>query len=254
MVLRQGRHTFARSLLWISPSLGLRHSERAPLRSTFEVNNMNMRLISLAGLTLTAAFAWAQDGTENKETIKTTYVVTARPYTMGMIVKDIEASDKTGRVIRIPDNFRGKIVLVDMWHPPTMRDAWYKNLAKLHDKYKVQGLEVVHLYTPSTVEVVASIFPRPESHVYWNPANTYTWIEACECKDMNSVVVVPGPTVTLPQALLIDGDTGEIIATDERLWGTGLERSVDMAMKAKYGAQAGCTDFAWYKPNGWVRW
>jgi hypothetical protein len=194
--------------------------------------------VSTLAAILPSSFSHGQD--EKSQPMDHDAIYAAKMFSVGHRMRPMMATTRDGKQISIPRDYHRKIVFLDVWHAQGDRDAFYSRLDKVYQKYRGKGLVVVHLNMVSQ-DVQATL---DKDSAYWYPANGYSWMPACDCNEMG-MYKTTAMTPFMPQALVIDGDTGEILANDELLWGSGLERAVEISMTSKFGPQVGRDGPVW---------
>ncbi len=129
-----------------------------------------------------------------------------------------------GMRIDMPGSYRGKLLLLDFWATwcgPCLREM--PHVVAAHRKYRGQGLEVlgISLDQDETLGRLADVMRQYEM----------SWPQVCEGKSSGSVLSRLYGVTGIPATLLIDGDTGMILATGLR--GTELDIKIGQAIAAK---------------------
>jgi thiol-disulfide isomerase/thioredoxin len=143
----------------------------------------------------------------------------------GTVLPHLKFKDLEGRELSLPGSFKDKVVLIDFWAtwcPPCIKEI--PNLKAAYAEYKAQGLQVVSVSVDnSDAEGVLRRFIEK---------NEMPWIHTFDGKAFSGNLVLQLGVEAVPVVLLVDGDTGEILSTDEELKGDRLKAEV-----AKYISQ-----------------
>jgi len=140
-----------------------------------------------------------------------------------------EATTTEGKTIRMPDDYKGKVVLLDFWATwcvPCVAEI--PNVASAYEKYHGRGLEVlsVSLDWENTGEALTR-FTRKHG---------MTWPQIYDGKGEYTPLsrrfsILGGAGI--PFALLVDGDTGQVIAAGKNTRGPSLAPAIEAALAQK---------------------
>jgi peroxiredoxin len=150
------------------------------------------------------------------------------PPDLGVGQKAIRFTAKTtdGQEVSFPSAYAGKLVLLDFWATwcgPCIAEL--PHLTKGYEKFHDQGLEIlgISLDQPNAGEKVAS-FTREKN---------MPWRQVYDGKYWSAEVANLYGVDSIPRAYLVDGDTGEIVATGSSLRGETLEATLAAALGKK---------------------
>jgi peroxiredoxin len=163
-------------------------------------------------------------------------VLPAPDQSVGKSVIRFTATTTDGTAVSFPDTFKGKIVLLDFWATwcgPCIAEL--PNLTAAYEKFNSQGFEVlgISLDQANASEKLAAFCK--EKNMPWKQVydGKFWQAEIAQKFDVNSI----------PHAVLVDGDTGMILAStaDRRgpaLRGPELLKTIEAALAKKKGGVA----------------
>lgn len=141
----------------------------------------------------------------------------------GVAAPVFQAQTLSGRAVNFPDDYRGKIVLVDFWATwcgPCV--AEYPHLVEAYAKYHDRGFEILGVSLDGSRGVAAANVTKflQSKQAAWDVV--YADAESIAGDYRVSAI---------PSAFLVDGNTGQIIAADDQTRGAKLLGTIEAALK-----------------------
>ncbi|HWA82944.1 MAG TPA: TlpA disulfide reductase family protein [Fimbriimonadaceae bacterium] len=135
----------------------------------------------------------------------------------------------SGEQVSFPSSYKGKLVMLDFWATwcgPCKGEI--PGLAKAYEKYHSQGFDVlgISLDNEDTAKGLTQ-FTKD-----WN----MPWPQVCDAKYWDAEVAKLYVVQSIPAAFLVDGDTGEVLASGNELRGDQLVPTLEKALAKKHGA------------------
>lgn len=139
----------------------------------------------------------------------------------GEVAPTFTATTMNHGAVEMPKSYKGKILLLDFWATwcgPCIREL--PNVSAAYEKYHDQGLEVlsISLDTEKSLDNLPAILTK----------HRMVWPQVCDAAKFDSALVKLYGIRGIPATVLIDGDSGKILATDLR--GTSLDTKIAEVM------------------------
>lgn len=147
---------------------------------------------------------------------------------VGKKVPAFMATDMDGNKISFPETYKGKIVMLDFWATwcgPCIGEL--PNVTKAYDTYHGQGFEILGV-TLDQVNMADKVkaFTKDKN---------MPWQQIYEGKYWDVSLVKNYGVEGIPFTLLVDGDTGIILADSRTMRGPILSDTIGKALKTKFG-------------------
>jgi peroxiredoxin len=144
----------------------------------------------------------------------------------GQKAPGFEAKTTDGKQVKFPDDYKGKIVLLDFWAtwcPPCRAEV--PNLVEAYQKFHAQGFEVlgVSLDQPNAGTTLTKFTEQTKM----------AWPQVYDGKFWQAAVAVQYGIQSIPRPILVDGDTGKILAEGSDVRGADLAPAIEKALAAK---------------------
>ncbi len=146
----------------------------------------------------------------------------------GKKIEGFSAKDMDGNAISFPNTYKGKLVMLDFWATwcgPCRGEI--PGLVKAYEKYHPKGFEIcgVTLDQENMADKVRE----------FTKGAGMTWQQIYDGKFWNAEIAQKYVIQAIPAAFLVDGDTGEIVASGDQLRGESLVPTLEKALAKKFG-------------------
>ena len=147
-------------------------------------------------------------------------------HTVGAKITPFTAKRMDGKTVNFPADYKGKVVLLDFWATwcgPCMAEV--PSLVQTYTTHRPNGLEIlgISLDQPNAAKQVKSVTAE----------HGMTWPQVYDGRFWKAEVAQKYGIESIPAAFLVDGDTGEILATGGALRGARLEETIGKALEKK---------------------
>jgi peroxiredoxin len=153
-----------------------------------------------------------------------------RTLSAGQKAPPFETTTIDGKTVRFPENYKGKVVLLEFWATwcgPCVKEV--PNVVDVYEQFHSQGLEVlsISLDQENAAGILAQFVKKhkmPWPQIY---DGKYVDTTVARCYGINGI----------PHALVVDGDTGLIMAEGDDARGQKLAAAIESAFAARRPAR-----------------
>jgi thiol-disulfide isomerase/thioredoxin len=148
---------------------------------------------------------------------------------VGRKVLAFTATDRNGKKVNFPADFKGKVVMLDFWATwcgPCMGEV--PNVVKQYNAYHDKGFEIlgISLDNAQTINNITKVTSE----------KGMTWDQVADGKYWDAAVAKLYGIQAIPAAFIVDGDTGKILAEGDAIRGEALAPAIQKALAQRKGS------------------
>jgi thiol-disulfide isomerase/thioredoxin len=147
-------------------------------------------------------------------------------YSAGQTAPSFQAKTLDGKTVNFPGDYKGKVVLLDFWATwcgPCRAEL--PNVVAAYDQYHSKGFEVLGVSLDQAQQGPKLVKFSQDNHM--------SWPQIYDGKYWKAELAVKYGIHSIPRPILVDGDTGVILAEGPAARGHKLASAVEKALAAQ---------------------
>ena len=144
----------------------------------------------------------------------------------GQKALSFRATTLDGKTINFPEDYKGKVVLLDFWAtwcPPCRAEL--PKVTAAYEQFHEKGFEVI--------SVSLDHAKQGPMLLQFVKDNKMTWSQIYDGRYWKAAIAQQYGVKSIPCPVVVDGDTGVIIATDNNALGQRLTKALNAGLAAK---------------------